>query len=164
MKRRPLHIFLALWMLAAPGGMKAQSFLTTDYSSMSAFGQPMTRTVQTSGRTMSPLGNSISPQRTVYGNGLFDSKSSSYDKKSHNSTTKSTYTGIAGISAYQRISVEDIEPTALRAGSPPPPTPDPGGGNGGQHQLPIGEGGWILLLMAIGYIVRLACQQKKRPA
>ena len=144
--------------------MEAQSFLTTDYSSMSAFGQPMNATVQTSGRTMSPFGSSISPQRTVTGSGLFSSsRSQAYDKKDHKSN-KSTYTGIAGLSAYQRISVEDIEPTALRAGGPPPPTPDPGGGNGGQHQLPIGEGWWILLLMAIGYIVRLVCQQKKRPA
>lgn len=62
----------------------------------------------------------------------------------------SQYQGFASISAYQNLSASDIGTTKpiRRAGPPTPPIKPGDEGN----KLPLGDGVWLLMLLALAYL------------
>ena len=89
-----------------------------------------------------------------------DAFSSRRTFRSGASSSGGGYSGIAGISAYQNLSVGNIGGGGPRLIGPPPPTPDPDDDDINQ-QLPIGDAWWLLLLMAGGYGITIFRRPRK---
>ncbi len=152
------HALLTLLLIASC--TYAQQFTYTGSSSMATLENPVyTSTLLQSSSTQNTFG-SVSPyngndastraQGSVFSNNVFRS---TRPIRRQTAGGGGGYMGISGISAYQSISPGNIgsggASSPNRIGLPPPtPHPDDDDIN---HQLPVGDATWLLLLLCSIY-------------
>ena len=158
------YSILAMLLLTALG-VRAQRFTGTDNATTATLSDPVINNVfltpvQAQRHTavkyaagQSDTGLSTGMQGSVFGSDLFGSRRRSLSGRTlaqgGSGTSGSGYEGVAAISAYSQLTVDNIVAGSTRRGviPPPPPTPDPDD----PEKLPVGDALWLLLLLAAGY-------------
>ncbi|MCR5050697.1 MAG: hypothetical protein K6A36_06385 [Paludibacteraceae bacterium] len=157
------HIFLSLLLISL--GLHAQQFNSTSSAYTATINQPTYNNVflhSAGSQSVAVWGGVVGDHQShaaTSGTNLFSGSILTSKRKYQQTTTG--YSGIAGISAYQNISTDDIglSSPAMRIG-PPPPTPHPEDEDINK-QLPIGDAWWLLLLLAGGYGLAIFRRQNK---
>ena len=166
MKLRFRYTLLALSVISSV--LHAQQFSCTGSVSMATPDQPVYQSTLLHSPHSTPNASGLIIPREGYGRRASysgsilseDAFSSRRTFRSGASSSGGGYSGIAGISAYQNLSVGNIGGGGPRLIGPPPPTPDPDDDDINQ-QLPIGDAWWLLLLMAGGYGITIFRRQRK---